>query len=37
MLRFLSAFSSGVPVNPMSIAPGSRSVIASWSLPDWVR
>ena len=37
MLRCLSPFSSGVPVKPISIAPGSSSAIAAWSFPDWVR
>src|SRR5260221_10751851 len=37
MERRLSSRSSGVPVNPISIAPGSSAFIASCSLPDWVR
>lgn len=37
MLRRLSLLSSGVPVKPMVIAPGSSAFIASCSLPDWVR
>ena len=37
MLVSLSAFSSGVPVKPMNIAPGSSCFIASCILPDCVR
>ena len=33
----LSALSSGVPVKPMNMAPGSSCFMASCILPDWVR
>jgi len=37
MLVALSAFSSGVPVKPMNIAPGNSAFMALCILPDCVR
>ena len=37
MLVALSALSSGVPVKPMNMAPGSSRFMAECISPDWVR